>query len=367
MIYILQIGLNNNPGGIENCILNYHRFIDRSQFTFDYVDIYGKGLAYADEIVNLGGKIYSLPNYKRKPLFVLKELQLIFSQNKYDIIHINILSAANIIPILIAYRSKATIIVHSHNSSIPSGVLRKIMHKFNLKILQSLSVEKWACSLKAGKWMWGEEFLPQNVIPNAIDLEKFSRNICIRKKIRNKCGFKDTDVVIGFVGRFSEQKNVLFIPEILVELKRISANFKLLLVGDGVLKEKLIKKIKDLHIENEVFFAGIQTNVAEWYQAMDCFILPSLFEGLPIVGVEAQAAGLPCFVSNAITKDLNITGTVQFLPTNQGSNIWAKLIYEGLGKKIKNTWLNKYSIKFAAQELEKKYKKLFSEEGQERI
>jgi len=360
MIRVLQIGLNSNPGGIENCILNYHRFINKQEFVFDYIDIYGRGLAYSDEIVSLGGKIYNLSNYKKKPLSVLRQLKQIVKFNKYDIIHINILSAANLIPILAVYKVPSVIVIHSHNSNIPSGLLRKILNNLNLKLLRNLSIEKWACSIKAGQWMWGEDFCPQNVIPNAIDTEKFSPNLYIREIIREKCGFMDSDIVVGFVGRFSEQKNVLFIPDIFVELKKRSNKFKLLLVGDGVLKKELKRKFQNLNLESDVFFSGVQMDTSVWYQAMDIFILPSLFEGLPVVGIEAQSLGIPCFISDRVTDEINITKKVNYLSIDNGAHIWAEAICT-VQPYVNKSFPQEYNISFAVKKLENMYKLLLSE------
>lgn len=363
MIHILQIGLCSNPGGIENCILNYHRFINKSKVQFDYVDIYGDGLAYSDEIIELGGKIYTLPNYKQKPISAAKGIKEILIKNNYDIIHINMLSAANLIPVLMSYKTSALVIAHSHNSAVPSGIIRKLMNGINLNILRNLQIEKWACSIKAGKWMWGETFSPENVIPNAIDTERFSANLEIRKEIRQSCGFQPNDIVVGFVGRFSEQKNVLFLPEILAGLKEKSGNYKLLLVGEGVLKENLKRKIKELNLEKAVYFSGLQTDTSKWYQAMDIFVLPSLFEGLPVVAIEAQAAGLPCFISEYITKEVNISGTVKFLPIDKEAGKWVDSICEEEMNQRNRSDLvsDKYNIKCAARKLEERYTRLLTE------
>ena len=363
MLRILQIGLGPNPGGIESCILNYHRNIDKTKFTFDYADIYGNGLAHSAEIEALGGKIYKLPNYKKHPIKMARQLGRIIKEQNYDIVHINMLSAANMLPVRTAVkRGCGKVIVHCHNSAVPTGFLRTTLNNLNLNALRNLTVEKWACGVKAGQWMWGEAFDTENVIPNAIDSNRFTPVASVRKNIREMCGFKDEDVIVGFVGRFSEQKNVLFLPEILSELKKHSAEYKMLLVGDGDLKTQLQEKFSAFGLDGQVYYAGVQSNAADWYQAMDAFVLPSLFEGLPVVGIEAQANGLPCFLSNTITGELNITGTIQYLPIDGSAKVWADKIIDVLGETIRGNvaFPNEYEITFAAKKLEEKYASLLA-------
>lgn len=360
MIHVLQIGLGSNFGGIENCILNYFRHIDRKIFSFDFIDMYGKGLAYSAEIKKLGGKIYELPSYKKHPLIMAYKLQKIIEENNYDIVHINMLSAANIIPVLIVAKYNNEIIIHAHNTSVPSGMMRRVMNWFNVRKLRRMTVEKWGCSILAGKWMWGDGFDAKNVMPNAVDTKEFVFNPMVREKIRKQNGLREDDIVIGFVGRLSEQKNVLFLPEILFCLKHISEKYKLLLVGDGNLRKKLEKKVAKMDLGKEVFWAGLQSNTSQWYQAMDVFVLPSLFEGLPVVGVEAQAVGLPCFFSEQITEEIALRKNVYFLPINKGPYVWANAIHKrGTEHSGKNgVFPEKYDISYASKRLEDKYKEI---------
>lgn len=361
MIKVLQIGLGPNPGGIENCIMNYYRNINHSEYSFDFVDIYGKGLAYANEIAMLGGKIYSLTAYKNNPLKMAKELRGILVEGKFDIIHINMLSAANMIPVLISCMyGKADVVVHSHNSSIPKGWIRIILNAINIHILRMLPVEKWGCGDKAGKWMWGKSFEKENIIFNAVDQEKFQRNDAVRTNVRLSCGFKSNEKVIGFVGRLSEQKNPLFLIEIIKALSHKDKDIKLIVVGDGELRPNLEEKIQEYDLEDNVYLAGIQNNVCDWYQAMDGFVLPSLFEGLPVVGIEAQASGLPCFFSNRITEEVDVTKTVEYLSIDNGAEIWADAIIHRINELDKKYIMfpDDYKINYAAKELEKKYSRI---------
>jgi len=290
-----------------------------------------------------------------------KELKKIIKENHYEVVHINMLSAANLLPVTVACKnSKGAVVVHSHNTTVPSGILRLLMNQLNLCKLRSMPVEKWGCGVKAGKWMWGNGFKEGQVVPNAIDTEKFVRNLQKRDMLRKKCGFLKSDVVIGFVGRFSEQKNVLFLAEILSCIKKKSFKYKLLLIGDGVLKEKLEEKFRFYNVMDSVYFTGLQKDTSVWYQAMDVFVLPSFFEGVPVVGIEAQAAGLPCFISDRISDEMNITGLVKYLPINKGGKIWADAIDGDLKKKDEKGIIfpKEYQIEYAAKQLEKRYEEI---------
>lgn len=358
MIRVLQIGLGPNPGGVENCIMNYYRAINRNEFQFDFIDVYGKGLAYADEILSMGGRIYSLLSFKKNPLKMAKQLKVILLQEKYDIIHINILSAANMLPILLSCRySTAKVIVHSHNSSIPSGWVRRILNSLNVHLLRKLQVEKWACGLMAGQWMWGKDFSTDDIVYNAVKFEQYEKNDVIRNEIRERCGFKQNEIVVGFVGRLSEQKNPLFLIDIIRCLVKQDEKFKLLIIGDGELRSNLEELIRQYNIENNVYFAGVRNNVNDWYKAMDLFVLPSLFEGLPLVGIEAQASGLPCFFSDRITEEVNVTNTVKYLPINNGMMLWIEAINYCMENGEMNPIIfpENYKVDYAVKILTEKY------------
>ena len=353
-VRILHIGLTSVPGGMESFVLNYYRHIDRTKFQFDFVDIYGEGLAYSEEIKNLGGQIFTLPNCKKHPFSYTKALHKLLKQSQHPIVHIHMLSAANPIAATITCLCKKQVIIHSHNAAIPKGILRHVLNTTNRNLLRLLPAQHWACGEKAGKWMFGKDFDAKNVITNAIDVEKFARNEAIRQQLRTKCNFASTDKVVGFVGRFCEQKNVLFLADILQALHQKSANYKMLLVGDGELRPALADKLESLGLLSYVYFAGIQRNVADWYQAMDYFVLPSLFEGLPIVGVEAQASGLPCFFSDCISSELGLTPQAHFLPINQGATVWAQAIDSYISV-VPSPLPQQWDIRCSIETLEKRY------------
>lgn len=259
MIHILQIGFSHNPGGVENCIMNYYRHIDKTKFSFDFLDLYGEGIAYRKEIITLGGKVIVLPNYKKYPITAAKKLYWLIKNSDYKIVHIHMQSAANLMPILAAIKSeKVKIIAHSHSSNTPKGLLRKSLNRVNIPIIRKLKIEKWACGYKAGLWMWGKSFDKCNIMENALEYENYKYNLTIRKRIRNECGFPESAKVIGFIGRFGAEKNIFFLIKVLKELVQLSSDFRLLTVGGNDLYNAFWDKLLEEGLKQYYYSAGIQ-------------------------------------------------------------------------------------------------------------
>lgn len=359
MIKILHIGLSCNPGGIESLVLNYFNAISKEDFVFDFADIYGEGLAFQDRIESCGGKIFKLPNFKKHFCKAKKELNRIILNEKYNIVHFHVLSAnhTGLIKSVLKH-TRAKVIVHSHNANLESGFLRNLYHKLNISKLRRLSVAKYACGIVAGKWLWGETFDEQNVVPNAIFMRKYQRNEEFREQIRAELHFSENDRIVGFVGHLCEQKNVLMLPDILKELKSISPYYKLLIIGEGPYESILLNKLEDLQLKENYVYVGKQMEVNKFYSAMDYFVLPSLFEGLPVVAIEAQTAGLPCFLSETITEEANISRKSTFLPIDNGAECWASAIAHNEVKPYDYKDFDNYDIYSAVKNLEAKYKLL---------
>lgn len=361
-VRILQIGMHDNLGGVENFIMNYYKNIDRQLIQFDFVNIYNK-MCYEEEIKEMGGNIYNIKNVKKNPFKYYNQLKKILIENNYEIVHINLLSLANILPIIAAKRAKVHhIILHSHNGGTPKGILRKILNKINQKIImKDPNFELWACSDVAGKWMFGNKKF--TIIDNAIETEKFEYNETKREDIRKKLKIDNNELVIGHVGRFQEQKNHTFLIDIFNEIHRKRDNSKLLLIGDGELRSNIEAKIKEMNLENNVILLGIVNNTADYYQVMDVFLLPSLFEGLPIVSIEAQSSRLLCVMSESITREAKIISSTQFISLEESSKQWADTIlnlydkYDRNSEKSKNE-IERYNVKNRTKELQNLYLKI---------
>lgn len=365
---ILQIGMTDNLGGIETFLINYYRNIDKTKIQFDFVNIYKEKLYFQEEIENMGGKVYKLTSYYKNPIKYIKELKKLINQNKYEIVHCNMNSAAMIYPLIAGKISNAKVIIaHSHNSSSDKGLLKSVLHNINKHFIPLFANTFFACSNEAGKWFFNKNILNSDkfkVIYNAIDTEKFIYNEQIRHKKQKELKLDKNKIIIGHVGRFEKQKNHEFLIDIFNEILKINPNVMLLLIGEGSLKQHIKEKVTKLDLEDKVIFLGKRNDVNELYQVMDVFVFPSLYEGLGTVLIEAQYSGLPCVVSNNIPKEAQITRRFEYLELkkiNEWKNTIFGFINNSISEREKNTFLEnyrKFDIKIATENLEKKYIKL---------
>lgn len=367
MIKVLHCVSNMDRAGIETMLMNYYRNINRNEIQFYFLCNKQKKGAYDEEIKLLGGKIFYSPGLNPLKWFKYhKIVKKIIEENEIDIVHVH--NGALGLQALIAAKSAGVKIriSHAHGTKIDKNI------KLPLKLIYKTQLKKyanqyWGCGKEAIEYYYGKENILNNnitLLTNAIDENKFKYDEKVRKKIRKELDIKDNEYLIGHVGRFMSQKNHTFLIDIFNELKK--ENFKLLLIGDGELQEKIKNKVKNLNISDKVIFTGNIPNTNEMYQAMDLFILPSLFEGLPVVGIEAQANGLNCLFSSTISKEVDITGNVKYLNLNDSPEKWAEEVIK-LSKKGRNNITDEvakhnYSIKIEAKKLENKYKELIGKE-----
>lgn len=355
---ILQFGMTPNKGGVESFIMNYYRHIDREKVQFDFIDMYGD-IAYEKEIKMLGGQIHKIPHFKNTFRYI-KELRRVLK--KYDTVHINALSRANMLPVLIASSvGVKNIIFHSHNADAPPSILKNILHKANKVHLKKVS-HFFSCSDKASKWMFNAYSSKAVIINNAIDIDKYAFKKDIRDSYRKELKLEGR-YVIGHVGRFQYQKNHVFLIKIFKNILEILPDSVLILVGDGEEKEKVYSQLEDWGILDSVIFMGIRDDVPYIMQAIDTFILPSHFEGQPVVSIEAQAAGLPSFLSSKITEEAKLTDLVTYLNLDEKHEYWAKSIMENKNYSPRIKYAKKiteanYDIKSEAKKLESFYLQL---------
>lgn len=359
-IRILIIGMHDKIGGIETFLMNYYRNLDKEKVQFDFISIYDK-LCFEDEIEKLGGKVYKICSEKRNPIKYIKELSKIIKVNNYKIVHINMLSAANILPVIVAKKQKVKhIIIHSHNSNTPSGILRKLLNLINKPFLH-MGTDFFACSKLAGEWLFGKKFLKKHkltIINNAINIDKYRYNAITREKIRKELNVEDK-FIIGHIGRFCYQKNHDFLINVFYEVQKRDKTAVLLLIGEGELEDSIKEKVKRLGIANKVIFLGTTDKVEDYLQAMDVFVLPSRFEGLPVVGIEAQASGTRCIFSKNITSEVNLTNNVKFIGLDEKIEEWAEEIINKNQTIKNNTKISKlienYDAKKMSKELTNRY------------
>lgn len=314
---ILHFEITNTIGGIESLLINVYRNIDRNKYEFGFVTQFDNP-AFESEINLLGGKIYKIHSYKQPFLYCQDVLKLIGM--KYDLIHIHKNSAINILPYVLSYsKYKGKIVSHAHNTAPSNGqyIINKL-HYINRFLLNYLSTYKFACSKLAGVWLYGKK-VNFDIVKNGIDTEKYIFDLEARKKIREALLIPQDACVIGHIGRFTKQKNHKKLLEIFKDLIEVKSNIYLLLVGDGELKNEIMKYVEDNKYEH-IFFLGERNDVPKLMSAMDIFIMPSLYEGLPIAAIEAQASGLKLYVSDTISREVQLTDDVKWFSINSDNN-----------------------------------------------
>ena len=325
---ILHVFGTLNRGGAETLVMNIYRNIDRNKIQFDFVVHHEEEGAYEEEVRKLGGIIHRVPNYKGTNHFAYKKAwdELLKNHPEYKIIHCH---KESIVALVMdeAKKNGRIAIAHSHNTQNIPGFKGKVMDVLN-KNVNSKADYRFACSLDAGYWMFGKD-KDFTVIDNGIEVENFTYNPQTREKIREKLGFSDKKV-LGHIARFNKQKNHSFLIDIFADLVKEDKDYLLVLAGVGDLKDEIEKKVRDLGIEDKVMFLGSIGYVNELLQAIDIFILPSLYEGLAVSTIEAQAAGVKCLLADTIDKNSKITDLVEFIPIDQGTGPWIEEIHKAL-------------------------------------
>lgn len=359
-IRILQVMAGMNRGGAETYVMNLYRNIDREKVQFDFILHTEKECAFNEEIRQLGGNIYSVPRYNGKNHLKYKQSWEHFfnDHNEHKIIHAHVRSTASIF-LQIAKNHNRITISHSHNTSSGKGFEAFFKDVLQLPLRYTADY-MFACSQMAGEWLFGKKITKKNnykVWNNAIETEKYSWNIDTRIKVRAELKIPKDAFVIGHVGRFHEQKNHDFLIDIFKELKINRPNSFLLLVGEGALRDKIENKIDIYELRDSVILTGIRSDVPDILQAMDVFLFPSLHEGLPVTLIEAQAAGLPCVISNTITSEVAITKLIDFVALNENIKVWSNKVIEHSKMKREITYNQiveaGYDIKSVAKDYER--------------
>lgn len=364
-IRVLQIlGIVAN-GGVEAVIMNYYRNIDKSKIQFDFVVHNDADENYIKEILSMGAKVYKVTPYNQNVFKFMYEIYHIIKSNQYQIVHSN-MNALSGFALLPAYLAGAKVrILHNHTTDSKEEKLRSLIKRLLRPFAKLFANQYWACSKLAAEWMYGKNAIINSkitIINNAIDLEKFKFNKEKRERLRKELGLENS-FVIGHVGRFMKQKNREFLIDIFNEVLKQKKNARLLLIGDGKLKLQIEEKVKKLGIKSAVMFLGVRNDVADLYNAMDVFILPSLYEGLPVVGVEVQANGLPFICSDKVTDEILLTNNIKLLSLRQPKTEWCSAIINAERKEIVNNediLLKNFDIKSESRKLENIYKNMVS-------
>jgi glycosyltransferase involved in cell wall biosynthesis len=320
--------------GVMRVIMNWYRNIDREKIEFHFIYFIDGEFTYCEEILRLGGK-YLLTS---KPKFIWgqfrKDLSKILHINRFAAIHNHELYM-NFIVYPIANKNHLPVITHSHTTKYSDRFFANIRN-FVLNLpLNYQSDYKFACSIAAGKHAYGHKNLLNNkitIINNAIELNEFSFRLNTRNEYR-KIFNLDAKLVIGNVGRFNNQKNHIFLIEIFSEMINQRKDIHLFLVGEGPLRVKILEQLTKRNISDYVTILSKRDDVSSLMMMFDIFVLPSLYEGLPVVGVEAQTSGLQCYFSTAITPEIGVVNS-EFISLNESPVEWANIILNNMNKSI---------------------------------
>ena len=365
MIRVLHSVSNMDRGGIETMLMNFYRHMDRDKVQFDFLANKAVPGDYDEEIKALGGRIFVSPGFKSTRRYHSYMTELFREHPEYKIIHTHngslmlyALESAkmNKIPIRIA---------HAHATAVPVGLKNQIK-KLLRPMIKYVATDYWGCSNAAGEFYFSKKRWDNanELIHNAINVDNFTFNSETRNRIREQYGLGDK-LVIGAVGRMAPQKNHKKLIEIFAEIQKVNPDSRLVLIGTGELEESLKQQAQALGIADAVIFTGVLSNVNEWYSAFDVFVMTSLYEGLPVVAIEAQAADLPCVLTDTITPEVKITENVKFLGLYDEAKKWADAILEinrtERVSRVEELQKAGYDIELEAKRMQDLYIKLYSE------
>ena len=341
-IRVLHVVGLMSPGGIETLIMNIYRNIDRTKVQFDFIDHKGMEGDFDPEIRRLGGRIYKMPKLRDGDktyygkYFEYRFALISFFRNhpEYRVMHCHMTNTAPIyIPIAKKYGNVSCFIAHSHNTQSKPGLMGALTTVFH-KFIPRLATDYFACSEAAAQWIYPKKLTDTGrvtIIKNGVDPKVFHYDEKLANSVRQENDLTGR-FVVGNVARFKKEKNHVFQVEIFEHIHKEIPNAVLLLIGKGELMAEIERLVKSKGLSDCVRFMGVRNDIPTLMQAMDVFLLPSLFEGLPVVGIEAQAAGLPVFTSTEVTTEMDITGNVVFLDLAIGAEKWAKTIVENMKK-----------------------------------
>lgn len=370
---VLIFGMTENPGGVETVLINYFRNVSQKKIHFDFLSNTTKEIAYENEIKKTGSHVYHICSRKKNPLKYWFQLSIFFKTyaKNYDCIWVNVNNLANIDYLKLAkkYGIKRRIL-HSHNSFGDTRLTKKILYSINKKTLNKYTTDYWACSKSAARWLYPQKDLKKvKIIKNAVDIRKERFNLKKREYYRQKYNLKGK-IVLGNVGRLTAQKNQQKAIEIINNIANFKKNVCLVLVGQGEDLNSLRQLVKRLNVTDKVIFTGVQSDISAWYSTFDVLIFPSIYEGLPLVGIEAQANGLPIVSStNALPDDAIINNNIKRIDLKESDEEWIKAILALKDKRLSYNdiilnFRNKgFEIKSAGKHLEKMFLSDLSKNG----
>lgn len=358
---VLHVVVNMNRGGAETLLMNLYRNIDRSKVQFDFLTC--KEGVFDSEIKELGGKVYRIPYVTEVGhCLYLKQLYLFFQQHHtYQIVHAHLDKMSGFV-LQTAKKAKIPIrIAHSHNTRSEGGLVARTYKWYAGTRIVPSATHLYACSKAAASWLFQKHDRKVILLNNGVDVDRFRYCQQARQKARAEWGVNERTLVWGHVGRFNHQKNHRFLLELFHKVHQKNQNTVLVLVGEGVLKSEIEKQIKELELAQSVRLLGVRSDVHEILQGFDCFVFPSVHEGLPLTLIEAQACGLPCIISDDISEEVDMEcGLIQRLSLDKAKE-WERVlsfIDPSLPRKEVAYLLDRkgYNIKHQAEKIEQFYR-----------
>jgi len=347
-----------NAGGAETFLMKLYRQLDKEKYQMDFCINVKEKCFYEDEILSMGGRIFRIPSKSENRKEFSRQLTRIIQEEKYSSVLRITSNAMGFMDLKIAKKAGAALCAaRSSNSSDGKGWKPWLAHRLGRLLYNRYVDVKFAPSDLAAKYTFGEAAYKSgkvSILHNAVDLGIFHFDPGGRKAVREEFGISDSTVLVGHVGRFDPQKNHGQLLDIYAQIAKQQPDSRLLLVGQGKLQDQAREKAKVLAIADRVIFAGIRSDIPQVLSAMDVFVFPSLYEGMPNTVIEAQATGLPCIIADTITREADITGLVQYLPLELESAEWAQCALEAANAPRRDTHSdfiqNKYDIQSIANE-----------------
>lgn len=311
-------------GGIKSVITNYYSNVDRNKISFDLLIDNNSPIDDYSEIETIGGRVCKISTLSN-PFKYISQIYKLSKENKYDIIH-GYVNALNVFSMFAGKMAGVPVRIAENLSSAHPGEKKTIVKNILKPFSKIFPTDLAACSKSCGEWLYGKKDIESGkvrIFNNAISLKKYTYDKELRENVRNSLGLSDENFVLGHIGRYQYQKNHNFLIDIFDEVYKRDKNSRLLLVGYGDLKEEIFNKINSLGLKDAVIDMGATENIAGLYNAMDVFVLPSFYEGLPVVGIEAQATGLPCVFSTEVTKETGVIPDTKFVELSENKGKWA--------------------------------------------
>ena len=354
-IRVAQVMGYMNGAGVEAVVMNYYRHVDRTKVQFDLIVCEGSHFVPRDEVEALGGRVFMVPPYSHVVEFQ-NELQRLFRQEQWKIVHSHI-NALSVFPLRAAKKAGIPVrIAHSHSTSGKGEYAKNAVKAILRTRANRYPTHRVACTDHAAEWLFGKD-AEYRLIRNSIELGRFSFNAHVREECRRELGLGDSTFAVGHIGRLATQKNQVFLVEAFAEMLKERPDSVLLFAGTGDDWEKIISRSRELGVYDKVMMLGQREDVWRLYQAFDVFALPSIYEGLGIVSIEAQAAGLTCVCSTEVPADVDLTPRCRHLALSEGARSWAEALLTASGSSARElspfeaTALKAYEIDASAVEL----------------